>query len=150
MLSSNPVRQAYVASLESQLTAVREELAGLYKTQAQNAQRLVNLTEQLQTSSDKHSSEHNELIQLRSDRALRDREREELVRIRREKDKNIELLQDEMAMLRLEFDMVEQRNQALQEDNASLLRRWLEKKAEEAKAMDRMLEIDKKATTPTQ
>ena len=43
-------------------------------------------------------------------------------------------------MIKLEFEMLERRNDALKEDNSSLLRRWLEKKAQEAAEMDSMLE----------
>lgn len=44
---SNRVRAAYVASLESQITSLREELASIYKTQGQNAQRLLSMNEAL-------------------------------------------------------------------------------------------------------
>ena len=138
---NNPVRQAYVTSLEGQLASIRDELSSLYKTQAQNAQRLVHLTEQLHTNQESHSIEHNELLQLRSERVVREREREEARTLRREKDKNIELLQDELGMLRLEFEMLEKKNEDLKEDNSSLLRRWLERKAQEAAEMDKMLEL---------
>lgn len=141
----NPVQQAYVSTLETQVGSLREELSSLYKTQAQNAQRLVHLTEQLHASAEKHAQEHAEVIQLRTERATREREREEAVQLRREKDKNIETLQDELDMLKLEFEMLERRNEALKEDNSSLLRRWLEKKAQEAAEMDRMVADSQKA-----
>jgi len=136
----NAVQQAFIASLESQIAALRDELAGAYKAQAQNAQRVVNLTEQIQGVSDRASVAQAELVQLRSERASREREREEALMVRRDKDKSIEVLQDELAMLRLEFDMMERKNEELKEDNSSLLRRWLEKKASEAAEMDKMLE----------
>lgn len=90
--------------------------------------------------SERASVEHAELVQLRLERAGREREREEARMVRIDKDRNIETLQDELAMLRLEFEMLERRNEELKEDNSSLLRRWLEKKASEAAEMDRMLE----------
>lgn len=46
-LSHNPVRAAYVQSLESQISSMRDELAGVYKTQGQNTQRLLSMTETL-------------------------------------------------------------------------------------------------------
>lgn len=142
------MQQAYVATLESQVSSLREELSSLYKTQAQNAQRLVHLTEQLHASAERYAQEHSEVIQLRTERASREREREEAIQLRKEKDRNIETLQDELDMLRLEFEMLEKRNEALKEDNSSLLRRWLEKKAQEAAEMDRMVaEAQRKAKT---
>lgn len=43
----NPVRAAYTASLESQISSLRDELATVYKTQGQNAQRLLAMNETL-------------------------------------------------------------------------------------------------------
>lgn len=150
--SNNPVRQAYVTSLESQLSSLREELSSLYKTQAQNAQRLVHLTESLQTTSTQTQAQQSELLSLRSQVASHAREKEESIQLRKEKDRSIEHLQDELSMVRLEMDMIEKRNEELQEDNSSLLKRWLEKKAQEARDMDKMLEQDsssKKKDEPT-
>lgn len=45
--TSNPVRAAYTASLESQVSSLRDEMAALYKTQGQNAQRLLAMNETL-------------------------------------------------------------------------------------------------------
>ena len=136
---NNAVQQAYVQSLEAQIASLRDELGSVYKTQAQNAQRLVNLTEQLQSINEHFSTEHTELLQLRSERAISKREREEALQMRKDKDRSIEALHDELSMLKLEFDMLEKKNEDLQEDNSSLLRRWLEKKAQEAAEMDNML-----------
>ena len=74
------------------------------------------------------------------ERVKREREREEAMQVRKEKDKNIELLQDELGMIKLEFEMLEKKNDALKEDNSSLLRRWLDKKGQEVAEMDKMLE----------
>jgi autophagy-related protein 16-1 len=45
--SSNPVQAAYMVSLESQISTLRDELATVYKTQGQNAQRLLAMNETL-------------------------------------------------------------------------------------------------------
>jgi chromosome segregation ATPase len=118
---------------------LREELSSIYKTQAQNAQRLVHLTEQLHSTSERSSQQQAEILQLRAERNSREREKEEAIQLRKEKDRNIETLQDELDMIKLEFQMLEKRNEELKEDNSSLLRRWLEKKAQEAAEMDRMV-----------
>lgn len=47
MTSSNAVRNAYIASLESQISSLRDEMAAVYKTQGQNAQRLLAMNETL-------------------------------------------------------------------------------------------------------
>ena len=47
MYNRNPVRAAYTASLESQISSLRDELALVYKTQGQNAQRLLAMNETL-------------------------------------------------------------------------------------------------------
>ena len=70
---SNPVRVAYVASLETQISSLRDELANLYKTQGQNAQRLLSMNETL-------------------------REKEELSRIDSE---SLRKVKDEVAALRV-------------------------------------------------
>jgi len=46
-VTSNPVQAAYMASLESQISSLRDELATVYKTQGQNAQRLLSMNETL-------------------------------------------------------------------------------------------------------
>lgn len=41
------MRAAYITSLESQISSLRDELASVYKTQGQNAQRLLAMNETL-------------------------------------------------------------------------------------------------------
>ena len=41
------MRAAYPASLESQISSLRDELAAVYKTQSQNSQRLLSMNETL-------------------------------------------------------------------------------------------------------
>jgi nitrogen regulatory protein PII len=74
--SSNPVRAAYMASLESQISSLRDELATVYKTQGQNAQRLLSMNETL-------------------------REKEEVARVDAE---TIRKLREEIAVLRRKVD----------------------------------------------
>ena len=75
-MRSNPVRVAYVTSLEQQISTLREELATVYKTQGQNAQRLLAMNETL-------------------------REKEELSRMDAE---NLRKTRDEIAVLRKKVD----------------------------------------------
>lgn len=76
MFFRSPVRAAYMASLESQISSLRDELATVYKTQGQNAQRLLSMNETL-------------------------REKEELSRIDSE---NLRKTRDEVSALRRKVD----------------------------------------------
>ncbi|TFY70688.1 hypothetical protein EVG20_g2306 [Dentipellis fragilis] len=137
----NPVRAAYIASLESQISSLRDELATVYKTQGQNAQRLLAMNETLR--------EKEELARMDSD-ALR-KTREEITNLRRkvdqhaevmaEKDRTAQILHDEISTLQLELGQIEERNQNLTRDNAKLLQRWLDAKQTEANKMNQANEF---------
>lgn len=79
---SNPVRAAYMASLESQISSLRDELATVYKTQGQNAQRLLSMNETLR--------EKEELSRVDSE-SLR-KTRDEIAVLRRKVDQHSELM----------------------------------------------------------
>lgn len=80
----NPVRAAYMASLESQISSLRDELASVYKTQGQNAQRLLAMNETLR--------EKEELSRIESDNLRK--AREEIERLRRKVDQHNELMME--------------------------------------------------------
>lgn len=90
-MDSNPVRAAYVASLEQQIASLRDELAALYKTQSQNAQRLLVLTETLRESEDRARVDGDQLRGLRSEVDKLTRRVEEGKTTKREKEKAIEV-----------------------------------------------------------
>ena len=79
---SNPVRAAYIASLESQISSLRDELATVYNTQGQNAQRLLAMNETLR--------EKEELSRIESENTRK--LREEMVVLRRKVDQHNELM----------------------------------------------------------
>lgn len=83
-LGRNPVRAAYMTSLESQISSLRDELASVYKTQGQNAQRLLAMNETLR--------EKEELSRIESE-SLR-KAREEIDRLRRKVDQHNELMME--------------------------------------------------------
>ena len=89
---SNPVRQAYITSLESQISSLRDELATVYKTQGQNAQRLLAMNETLR--------EKEELARIESE-ALR-KAREDISHLKRKVDQHSELMteKDRTAQVR--------------------------------------------------
>ena len=155
MHHSNPVRVAYVASLETQISSLRDELANLYKTQGQNAQRLLSMNETLR--------EKEELSRIDSENLRKVKDEIAALRIKvgqhselmAEKDRTIqvsqsqpfqfqsvnsklliEILHDEISTALLELGQVEDRNQTLTKDNAKLLQRWLDAKQVEANRMN--------------
>ncbi|KAF9243918.1 ATG16-domain-containing protein [Melanogaster broomeanus] len=150
----NPVRAAYMASLESQISSLRDELASVYKTQGQNAQRLLAMNETLR--------EKEELSRIDSENLRKSRE--EVERLRRKVDQHNELMteKDRTAQLintlvpkqRAErFYMmrsthsssssvqIEERNQILTKDNAKLLQRWLDDKQTQANRMNEAMDF---------
>ncbi|ELU43248.1 ATG16 domain-containing protein [Rhizoctonia solani AG-1 IA] len=132
----NPVRVAYVVSLESQITALRDELAAVYKTQGQNAQRLLSMNETLR---EKEEQTRLNLEELRHTK-------EELERLRKitkdhkeqieEKNRALQVLTDEAQAHHLEMSQIEQRNEELKKDNAGLLQRWLDHMNDAANKMN--------------
>ncbi|GAA6007282.1 Atg16p [Rhodotorula paludigena] len=130
------LRAALVASLEAQLAQTRADLSEQYKVQSANAQRLLALTDSLRDAEERARDEREELRRLRSEvERLRERARwhKEIVA---EKEKQLVILQDEHASLELELSQLEIQNDNLKTDNAALLQRWLESKAEEANRMN--------------
>lgn len=82
--NSNAVRAAYLASLETQISSLRDELANLYKTQGQNAQRLLSMNETLR--------EKEELTRIDAEQLRK--AREEIAILRRKVDQHAELMSE--------------------------------------------------------
>jgi len=137
----NPVRAAYTSSLESQISSLRDELATVYKTQGQNAQRLLAMNETLR--------EKEELARLESENSRRSRDEVAALRkkvdqhseLMAEKDRTAQILHDEISTLQLELGQIEERNAVLTKDNAKLLQRWLDAKQVEANKMNQANEF---------
>lgn len=130
------VKQAYITSLEGQLQSMRDELATLYKTQSQNAQRLLVLNEQIRNKDEREREQTDESRKTTEEMVRLKRKEEDLRGVVGEKDKMIQLLQDELSALSLELNQVEIRNEDLKRDNASLLQRWLDRMNDEAEKMN--------------
>lgn len=67
MTSSSAVRNAYIASLESQISSLRDEMAAVYKTQGQNAQRLLAMNETLREKEEVSRLSSDELRRAKDD-----------------------------------------------------------------------------------
>ena len=81
---SNPVRAAFITSLESQISSLRDELATVYKTQGQNAQRLLAMTETLR--------EKEEFSRIESENLRK--ARDEITTLRKKVDQHNELMSE--------------------------------------------------------
>ena len=155
MRDSNPVRVAYVASLETQISSLRDELANLYKTQGQNAQRLLSMNETLREKEELSRIDSENLRKVKDEIAALRVKVGQHAELMAEKDRTIqvsqthpfkyqsvtsnlliEILHDEISTALLELGQVEDRNQTLTKDNAKLLQRWLDAKQVEANRMN--------------
>ncbi|KIM67111.1 hypothetical protein SCLCIDRAFT_1210590 [Scleroderma citrinum Foug A] len=132
----NPVRAAYTASLESQISSLRDELASVYKTQGQNAQRLLAMNETLREKEELSRIDAENLRKARDDIAHLRRRVDQHSEIMTEKDRTAQVLHDEINTLQLELSQIEERNQILVKDNAKLLQRWLDDKQTQANKMN--------------
>ncbi|PSR71331.1 hypothetical protein PHLCEN_2v12845 [Hermanssonia centrifuga] len=132
----NPVRAAYITSLESQISSLRDELATVYKTQGQNAQRLLAMTETLREKEELSRIDSENLRKSRDDIVMLRRKVEQHNELMAEKDRTAQILHDEINTLQLELSQIEERNQTLTKDNAKLLQRWLDAKQAEVNKMN--------------
>lgn len=123
----NPVRTAYIQSLESQVSALRDEMAVVYKTQGQNAQRLLAMNETLREREDAARMDAENLRLARDEvtslRRRVDQHSEQMT----EKDRAFQELTDEFQLLHLEFTQIEEQKENLKKDNATLVQRWIDK-----------------------
>jgi autophagy-related protein 16 len=149
----NPIRAAYLASLESQISSLRDELATVYKTQGQNAQRLLAMNETLREKEEFARIDSENLRKTKDEIALLKRKVDQHAELMQEKDRTVQvllainyilgssliywqILHDEISTLQLELGQIEERNQGLQKDNAKLLQRWLDAKQADANKMN--------------
>lgn len=133
---NNAVRAAYIASLESQVSSLRDELAGVYKTQGQNTQRLLSMTETLREKEEASRVDAENLRKAKDELGQLRRKVDQHNEVMTEKDRTVQILHDEISTLQLELGQIEERNQTLAKDNAKLLQRWLDAKQAEANKMN--------------
>ena len=138
---SNPVRAAYIVSLESQISSLRDELASVYKTQNQNTQRLLSMTETLREKEEFSRIEAESMRKLQEEASILSRKVEQHNELMSEKDRTAQILHDEINTLQLELGQIEERNAILVKDNAKLLQRWLDAKQEEVNKMNEVNEF---------
>ncbi|KAG8787524.1 hypothetical protein FRC15_009009 [Serendipita sp. 397] len=123
----NPVRTAYIQSLESQVSALRDEMAAVYKTQGQNAQRLLAMNETLREREDTARLDGENLRLARDEISALRRRVDQHAEQMAEKDRAFQELTDEFNLLNLEFTQVDEQKENLKKDNATLVQRWIDK-----------------------
>jgi autophagy-related protein 16 len=89
--SSTAIRRAYIVSVEAQLKTARDELSTLYKTQSQNAQRLISLNEQMREKDDRERDAGEETRRLNEEMVKVKRKESDLKSVVGEKDKMIQV-----------------------------------------------------------
>ncbi|KAJ3161796.1 hypothetical protein HDU86_006567 [Geranomyces michiganensis] len=148
------------ADLEVQLQQLKDERADLYKTQGQNAQKLLELMEAVQKSDGMVGGLQDENSKLKAKLAtitISLRDAQELIR---EKDNVIQILRDELQTHQLELSQregqLEEREKhvgELEKENKYLVDRWIQLKQEQAARMNEANEyvenaLKNKATSP--
>ncbi|KAI9265517.1 autophagy protein 16 [Helicostylum pulchrum] len=133
---NNAESSTQLAELDRRIRELSNERGEMYKTQSENAQRLVNMNEQLRTKEekDKRQTEEIEILSTKVNKLTAKCELQ--VHQLREKDVTIQILQDELAALQLEMLTTEERDKKLVEENSQLLERWINKMNEEAEKMN--------------
>nr|CAG8494887.1 14529_t:CDS:10 [Entrophospora candida] len=117
--------------LEEEVRKLREERDESYKTQGQNAQKLLDLTDVLNQHIELNKKNQEEILRLTDSNTNLNKKVDLSVQVIREKEVNIQILQDELAALQLELSKLEEKMHDLKNENHQLLQRWLKKKNEE-------------------
>lgn len=86
----NPVLAAYTASLESQISSLRDEIATAYKSQTQNTQRLLSMTETLREKEEGSRVSEESLRKARDDVATLKRKVDQHNELMSEKDRTVQ------------------------------------------------------------
>jgi DNA repair exonuclease SbcCD ATPase subunit len=110
---------------------LREELSSLYKTQSQNAQKLLDLSEKLRETEDRSRDATEQMRSMRLETERLGRRFQDATGAIKEKEKAIQHLNDELATAHLEYTQLERKNDDLQKDNKNLLQRWLDRVQDE-------------------
>jgi len=132
----DPVRTAYIQSLESEISHLRDEMSAVYKTQGQNAQRLLAINETLREREESARADTESLRHAREEIAQLRRKVDQHTEQMAEKDRVIQTLHDDVTMLNLEYTTMEEQKEELRKDNATLLQRWIDRMNSEVEKMN--------------
>ncbi|KAI9101200.1 WD40-repeat-containing domain protein [Phlyctochytrium arcticum] len=153
--------QNRLAALEHQLSELKEERGELYKTQGQNAQKMLELMESVQRSDGKVGGLEDENSTLKHKLQTANIRLNDLQDLIREKDHVIQILRDELSTHQLELVQREEqlkdkesRVSTLEDENKQLIDRWILLKQEQVARMNEANEymegaMKLKTTSPT-
>ncbi|BFZ59459.1 hypothetical protein YB2330_000469 [Saitoella coloradoensis] len=116
-------------------------IADLYKKQSELKQQLNTTTKELDTAKDAVANTERQLSHAQARRDVlerKDRVNEETMR---EKNKEIQYLQDEILTFQLQLSLLEDKVNGLEADNRQLLERWMQKMKQEAEKMNEANEM---------
>ncbi|KAJ3109080.1 hypothetical protein HDU97_009198 [Phlyctochytrium planicorne] len=134
--------------MEQQIKSLKDEQSDLYKTQGQNAQRLLDMVETIknhETTIKRQAEEIQRLNSAMSGLTVKWRDAIELIK---EKDGVIQILKDELATHQLELVQreeqlkeKEERVAKLEQENKQLVERWILLKNDEAQKMNEVNDL---------
>ncbi|KAL1920745.1 uncharacterized protein VTP21DRAFT_11380 [Calcarisporiella thermophila] len=122
--------------LESQISSLKEERSELYRTQGQNAQRLVEMNENLRRLEKLHSDDQIKIATTTEQVNTLKKKYDQQIELIREKNRLIQILQDEIAALQLELTKNEERLREVDKENKELIDRWMRRVSDEAEKMN--------------
>lgn len=111
--------------LDNKYRRIKQERIELLRTQSQNTQKLLLLTDQLTEQQHLKTSLEDDLSQIQAKAEEQQRKFQDYELQLSEKNLNIEILQDELQALQLELLQTDERVKSLQSENKQLVDRWL-------------------------
>ncbi|KAJ2776552.1 hypothetical protein H4R18_005614 [Coemansia javaensis] len=132
--------QQRIADLERDVEALKEERTEMYRRQGTNAQRLLDLSDQVREKDERLRQQELEIMDAHEALRRAGTKADDMRAQLKEKDEAIQILQDELSALQLEIVHIEARGQKLQAENEDLVRRWLAKMNEEADKVNAVTE----------
>ncbi|KAK9717704.1 hypothetical protein K7432_006027 [Basidiobolus ranarum] len=134
--TSSLADQSRIRELEKQILDLKDERGELYKTQGQNAQRLLEANEIMKKMEEKVKEDQLRIEKLTTEVEKLMTKAKHQVEVIREKDSTIQFIHDEMTALQLELTKTDEKMADIKKENAELLDRWIKKKNEEVERMN--------------
>ncbi|KAM3582933.1 hypothetical protein VKS41_004689 [Umbelopsis sp. WA50703] len=122
--------------LKEEIQKLKNEQTEMYKTQGQNAQRLVEMNDKLRAHETAEKEANHKIESISEEFKRTTAKVEQQAHLLKQKDGAIQVLQDELSTLQLEFSTTEEKNKQLVKENSELVQRWLKKMNEEAEKMN--------------
>lgn len=121
---------------EGTISSLRAELSDLYKTQTQNAQRLLSLNDEVKERQETAQANQEELKLLRMSHTNMIQKFDDQSTSLKGKDEQISSLQDNITQLLVDISNLEQINMNLEIQNEDIVANWLEKIERDAKRLN--------------